>query len=255
MTISIAMTAYRRARQLDNTLASIKAQTMQPDQIVVVEDGDLDKGATRDVCIKWKNDGLPVEYYQRYHRPPLPYSNPAIPKNISIRKCTGEYLFIQCAEVMFTKPTDIANMMRPMLEHRSDRNIAVCAPVSGRLPNGDFEKWYAGPNRKGAGGVEWYLDFCQVQRLDKVLEIGGFEEAYNGYGFDDDDFSYRLRFAGVVSQWANDVECHHQWHGYDGPPLMDDVNHGRYKTAVEELSTGKRTPEANVGKKWGDINS
>jgi GT2 family glycosyltransferase len=247
VTVSIVMTAYKRHNQLKNTLISIRSQTRQPDQIVVVEDGDNGSN-TRNVCEAAKLSGLPVEYYLRKNRPNKGYSNPAIPKNISLQKATGDILVIQCAEVMYTKPADLANLVAAVEEAPL---VSACATVKAFKENGDFERWLAGPERK----ADWFLDFCCAYRRADVMSIGGFDEGYTGYGFDDDDFAFRLRAIGVKTQWAAEVLCHHQYHGYDGPPLMDDVSHAKYDTMVADVEAGRRTPVANIGRVWGDLNS
>ena len=141
-TISVVMTAFRRHTLLDNTLRSIQMQTRKPDQIVVIEDG-ADEGDTRRVCEKYC-PSLPVEWYARKNRPPLSYSNPAAPKNMGIRKATGDILIIQCGEVKYETPNDIANLVSPVEVDPSVSMIATCKALN---PDGSFEKWYAGPTR------------------------------------------------------------------------------------------------------------
>ena len=201
--ISIVMTAYKRHKQLENTLESIRTQTRKPDQIVVVEDGS--DGYTQGVCINAKNQGLPVEYYSRKNRPDLEYSNAAIPKNIAIRKATGDILIIQCAEVKYTSPNDIANLVRPVEECGGVSSFAYCQALD---ELGGFQEWYAGPKRCAG----WFLDFCQCVRRDRVEAIRGFDEGYMGYGFEDDDFAFRLQQSGVQYRWAPEVTVQHQWH-------------------------------------------
>ncbi len=186
-----------------NTLDSIAMQSRKPNQIVVVEDGH--DSATEDVCAVARQNGLPVEFYERRNRPNLSYSNPSVPKNISIRKATGDILIIQCAEVMYTSPNDIANLVRPIEECS---RASTFATVSARDEFGGFQEWYAGPGR----AEKWFLDFCQAVRREHVVAIGGFDEEYKGYGYDDDDFAFRLQAYGLEYRWAREVECHHQWH-------------------------------------------
>jgi GT2 family glycosyltransferase len=202
--LSIVMTAYRRAPLLDVTLASIKMQTRQPNQIVVVEDG-YDAGKTADVCEKWKDAGMPVEYYRRLNRPPLEYSNASIPKNIGIRKAKGDTLIIQCAEVKYTNPNDIANLVRPVEECAGVSSFAYCQALDDQ---GGFQEWYAGPERCAG----WFLDFCQCVNRERVNAIRGFDEGYMGYGYEDDDFAFRLQQSGVKYRWAPEVVVQHQWH-------------------------------------------
>jgi GT2 family glycosyltransferase len=245
--ISIVMTAYKRPKLLKNTLESIKMQTRKPDEIIVVEDGH-DGGVTQGVAITAKNEGLPVKYFCRQNRPHLDYSNPAIPKNIGIKQATGDILIIQCAEVAYTSPNDILNMTRPVEECRG---VSTFATVSARDEQGGFQEWYAGPNR----AEKWFLDFCQAVRREAVVDIGGFDELYEGYGFDDDDFALRLQASGIQYRWALDVECHHQWHPiYNKVESLSIRGRMRYDKMKEEVDAGKRSPVANIGRSWGRLN-
>lgn len=247
-TISVVMTAHNRSTLLKKTLESIETQTRRPDQIVVVEDG-FDGGHTQGVCIQAKNQKLPVEYYCRKNRPNLGYSNPAIPKNIGIKKSTGDILIIQCAEVMYTNPKDIENLVRPLQERRG---VSTFATVSARDSFGAFEEWYAGPKR----GEKWFLDFCQASFRSDVFAVGGFDEQFQGYGYDDDAFALRMQANGVRYQWALDVECHHQWHPiYDKDVHLSEAGHAYLNKIKFEIETKGINLVANVGRAWGDFNS
>jgi GT2 family glycosyltransferase len=248
MTVSIVMTAYKRAGLLKNTLESIHRQTRQPDQIIIVEDGH-DGGATQGVAVEFQNRRLPVEYYRRHNRPNLGYSNPAIPKNIGIKKATGDILIIQCAEVMFTEPTDLENLVRPV---EQDETVSSFALVKALHANGDFHQWYAGPER----APKWYLDFCQAVCRQAVLNIGGFDEKFEGYGFDDDNFALRLQASGIKYQWANDVICHHQYHEIiDKDTHLSEAGRQRFDRIKFGIETGKGGLIANEGCNWGDPQS
>lgn len=246
-TISIVMTSFKRAHLLKNTLDSIATQTRKPNQIVVVEDGH--DQATEDVCAQAYQAGLPVEFYERRNRPNLGYSNPAIPKNIGIKKSKGDILIIQCAEVMYTNPKDVENLVKPVEE---SRGVSTFATVSARDDQGGFQEWYAGPGR----AEKWFLDFCQAARREAVIAIGGFDEEYKGYGFDDDCFALRMQTSGVQYRWALDVECYHQWHNISQKDVaLSEKGRAKYDRLLIDIQAGKRTPVVNVGNDWGNISS
>jgi GT2 family glycosyltransferase len=248
--ISIVMTAYKRAHLLEKTLESIKMQTRQPDQIVVVEDGN-DEGKTFGVCRQAVLSGMPVEYYSRKNRPNLEYSNASIPKNIGIRKATGDILIIQCAEVKYTNPNDIANMVRPVEECGGVSTFAYCQALDDL---GGFQEWYAGPERCAG----WFLDFCQCVRRDRVDAIRGFDEGYMGYGFEDDDFAFRLQQSGVQYRWAPEVVVQHQWHQIFNKNVGLSER-GRYRLEhMKRMVLEEKQRDyivANKNLDWGNINS
>lgn len=250
MSLSIVMTARKRASQLMNTLESINFQTVKPNQIVIVEDGVEGWNETQDVCRKWRGE-LPIDLVLRRNRPKLGYSNPAIPKNIGIRKATGELLIIQCGEVRYTRETDIENLIRPVAEDHLLSTFAYCKALA---PNGEFQEWYAGPERSAG----WFLDFCQCASRAAITAIGGFDEQYQGYGFDDDDFAFRMQQFGVKYQWAPEVITEHQWHSI--PDKNVELSEaGRTRLGIlrkRVLEEGRADLViANVGMPWGDPNS
>ena len=60
--------------------------------------------------------------------------------------------------------------------------------------------------------------------------IGGFDEAYSGYGGEDTDFAFRARRAGVALTWVGSARAFHQHHPVSSPPVehvADIVCNGR----------------------------
>ncbi len=152
-TLSIIMASYRRAPQLSKTLESISIQTRQPHEIIVAEDG-YDGGATEKVCSSWETKGLPVQYLCRKNRPKMSYSNPAVPKNIGIRRATGEILIIQCPEVMYATPHDIENLVGPV---EKDEALSLYAPCNSLDAKGLYEEQMCGPGFSHHSGVFRFL--------------------------------------------------------------------------------------------------
>ena len=249
--ISIVMTAYKRPKLLEKTLESIRMQTRQPNQIIVVEDGSSD-GQTFGVCHRAISLGQPVEYYRRADRPNVNYSNASIPKNIGIKKATGDLLILQCAEVKYTNPNDIANMARPVEECGGASSFAYCQALDDQ---GGFQQWYAGPERCAG----WFLDFCQCVRRDRVMAIGGFDEQYTSYGYEDDCFAFRLQRSGVKYRWAPEVVVQHQWHPHfneGSEPTLATRAEARYMTMKNAIEQDGREDliVANRGRSWGILN-
>lgn len=248
-TVSVVMPAYNRANLLRNTFMTYLTQTRKPEQIIVVEDG-FDGGNTREVCVEAAEHGLPVEYFCRKNRPPIPYSNSAIPRNIGIRRATGEVLVLQNPEVMFTKPTDFANIVGPT---EADPMVSCCAPCREIKEDGSFGIWFADPTL-------WnYNHFCQAFRRDKCIALGGFDQCFIGYSHEDHDWNWRMQ-EGLKVQfvWAKDVVTYHQWHRVVGS-AQDHANEvfnatyaGEQRAAYE---AGRRGVESNCGIDWGNLES
>ncbi len=100
-----------------------------------------------------------------------------------------------------------------------------------------------------------FLDFCQAVRRDRVVSIGGFDEEYIGWGFEDNDFSERLDMSGVVRRWSPNVRVKHQWHE-SSVRAQDmwvrqqaDLDRQRFESKFNVWGN----TEANRGKDWGSL--
>lgn len=69
----------------------------------------------------------------------------------------------------------------------------------------------------------WSLSFAL--RATDLARIGGFDEAYEGYGGEDTDFAQRLGRAGGSLWWVGGADAYHQHHAVSRPPLehLDDI--------------------------------
>lgn len=79
------------------------------------------------------------------------------------------------------------------------------APASGSVERADDARLF------------WSLSFA----LDPATwrAVGGFDEAYEGYGGEDTDFGQRVAAAAVPMLWVGDALTHHQWHRVSDPPV------------------------------------
>ncbi|MCW2811002.1 MAG: glycosyltransferase family 2 protein, partial [Friedmanniella sp.] len=82
------------------------------------------------------------------------------------------------------------------------------------------------PGQLTTGGdhrLFWSLSFATTAATWR--RVGGFAEAYEGYGAEDTDFGCRARTAGVPLTWVGGAEAFHQWHPGESPPQnhLDDI--------------------------------
>lgn len=230
--VSIVMTAYNRAYQLNKTLESIFCQKYDY-EVIVAEDG-ADGGHTKEVCSKF-----PVKYFQRIKRPEVAWSNPSILNNFAIRQATGKVLIIQNAEVMHTNNESIKLMTEPVLE---DKTISQFASCLARNQFGKDDYWYCHPTINPRP-----LFFCQSVDKEVVLKMRGFDEEFIHYGYEDDDFADRLKLMGIKFVFREDILTIHQYH-----ETCKNLNEKNNK----ELYLKKKgtNPIRNIDKEWGKIN-
>jgi N-acetylglucosaminyl-diphospho-decaprenol L-rhamnosyltransferase len=69
----------------------------------------------------------------------------------------------------------------------------------------------------------WSLSFALG--ADLWHELGGFDEAYVGYGAEDTDFGRLAEAAGVPTAWVGAARAYHQHHAVSRPPVehVDDI--------------------------------
>ncbi|CAL4858723.1 hypothetical protein MMM2322_00361 [Microbacterium sp. MM2322] len=69
----------------------------------------------------------------------------------------------------------------------------------------------------------WSLSFALTPETWR--RIGGFDEAYEGYGGEDTDFAFRMRAQGVPLVWTGGAHAYHQYHQTSSPPWqhLDDI--------------------------------
>lgn len=80
-----------------------------------------------------------------------------------------------------------------------------------------------GSRREENAGLFWSLAFGMRRRTFETL--GGFDEAFRGYGAEDTDFGFRCREAGLPLLFLGGSGAFHQHHGVYDPPLQhfDDI--------------------------------
>lgn len=75
------------------------------------------------------------------------------------------------------------------------------------LPRGRSDQWH----------MFWSLGFAM--RADDFWTVGGFDEAFRGYGGEDTDFAFRCRDASL-ELWLSRARVLHQAHAVHRPPLQ-----------------------------------
>ncbi len=101
-------------------------------------------------------------------------------------------------------------------EH-ADALPALTAPHAARPAPPD------GETAPGDHRLFWSLSFAVT--AEAWLVVGGFDEAYEGYGGEDTDFAFTARKAGVPLVWVGGAHAYHQYHPTSAPPWqhLDDI--------------------------------
>ena len=239
--VSIVMTARRRALQLEQTLPSIYSQGFKDFEVICVEDGD-DGGATKAICERYG-----VRYFRREHRPDRPYSNPAVPNNIGLRQAKGEIILIQNAEISHVSEELINRLCGPV---REDAMVSTFTSVMALNADGTDKSWYVHSKHNPRP-----FFFCQALKKSVVERLRGFDEDYLYYGYDDDDFALRLKFAGIELRFMDDLLAHHLWHESSGFCYGLDDNRRTFEKKLAQMMRREIGVERNLGREWGSLDS
>jgi N-acetylglucosaminyl-diphospho-decaprenol L-rhamnosyltransferase len=117
----------------------------------------------------------------------------------------GARPIVACGEVHYLPPVDHpAEYRAPGLADRADPHPARPSPARGAVLTGADVKLF------------WSLSFAMT--ADDWQVLGGFDEAYTGYGAEDTDFGQRLAAARGDLLWVGGAAAYHQHHPTDVPP-------------------------------------
>lgn len=240
--IAVVVIVHGRHDHLRRTLRSLGASTVWPDEVVVVAMADPD---VADVVT-----GLALPFPVRVveldadaERLPL-----ARARNLGARTVTTSRLVFLDVDCL-AAPTLVGTYRDALdrLAGQADEGpVIVAGPVT-YLPEG----WADGQPADGldlqavaalraphaarpdpAPGelvreerfeLFWSLSFAVTRR--DLEDIGGFDEAYEGYGGEDTDVAERLRRAGGSLWWVGGADAFHQFHPVSKPPVehLDDI--------------------------------
>ena len=207
--VSVVLTAFGRPQHLLSCLRSLSLQTVQA-EIIVCEDGE-------DERIKAVIESFGAKHIARADRPSRPANNIGPLMNMAARAASGEILILFNQDHEAISAEWIRWMSVPIIV---DPMAVVAAPCSLRGKYGEHVLWKNGSNHKrnyGEPGAELglpvYFFVGTSLRRDLFSSVGGFDEDFTGWGYEDWDIGERLAAAGAHYQTAPEhMMIVHNWH-------------------------------------------
>ena len=237
--VSIAFPCWRRGILLEKTLLSIQKQNYPGElEIIVVETED--DGYTKTVASAF---GAIYINYPRIEPYPI-FQSITEMWNTCLRNCTKEIVILQCAEVLHESQFVIQNLVSCI----SERERILATPLIKDLAeDGSFENWANHPREGSRPG--WVSGAGpHAFRRKEILEIGGYEEMFYGYGHEDDYLFYVLRKNGWEIRYVEEAVCAHQWHPrMIFEPITGYANRALIRIFYTEIESGVRKPVMNAG--------
>ncbi len=197
--ISVVIPTCGRADTLRDVLGSLFHQTFDPEkvEICVILDGEAPQAAA-----------VVAEQADRATRPVLtirqPRSGQGIARNHGIRRATGRIILMLDDDIVCVP--DLLSQHARHHEGRDDRVVTGALPVE-KLDlepahQRDLRRWWDGEMEERASPHHQpsFRDFAtgnvSVPR-SRLVEVGGFDADFTGYGREDYELGYRLLRAGL----------------------------------------------------------
>lgn len=193
--VSILITTFLRPHLLNWNLISLARQNIGFDfETIVLNDGLPDK--TEELCREYKEQ-LNLKYVFTGHRNlggDMIYRVPGFALNIGAKQASGEIFIISCAE-MFHLNNTIKRLATIVWLNQKLLGTAI-----GMDDDGSFLDSLN--NNNGEYNLTAYLNnywrlntrlpFLMAIHRDEFFRIGGYDEDFTGFAYDDNDFVNRL---------------------------------------------------------------
>lgn len=202
MTYSIILPTLNRAALVKDFLACVEKQTLLPEEVIVVDQGD--NCATRDLFEGWNPSGIAKKYVYREVKSLI------LARNAGLDACTHTDLVVFFDDDVAMEAQFCEEMVKVFQNDANGIYAGGMGAVHGwAYRPKPFQFFFFMPH-EGSGrflpsGAQtfphWKKEFCETEFLSggctfwrrKVIKAYRFDERLSGFGFGDDvDVSYRI---------------------------------------------------------------
>lgn len=275
MKVSIITATFNRAQQMKSGLKTILSQDLPGEtELIVVDDGSTDN--TREMCAdiaeiaRTKHVGFKYIYLDH----PEPRIS-CIPHNVGAKEAKGDILIFTESECLH-----IGNTIQQLLDKVDDKTVPLATQIwtmGERIwkqlfdVEEQFKPEYMGfllkhpyamltdaehPNNTKAPDSDWgitgslncYAGCLFAVKKENFLAVGGYDESFEGFGWDDWDLLHRLELYGGRVEQCNDIIVIHQWHEKNYPYNIYDCAEKNGKISEANVKAGKY--KVNDGEDW-----
>jgi glycosyltransferase involved in cell wall biosynthesis len=226
--VSIVITYYERAYQLDFTLQSFRFQRYQDYEVIIVDDGSVKEPL---IASEWSSRYPEIEIHiVNIATEEKWYSNPCIPFNIGLDRARGDIIILQNAECFHRD-----NILEHARIHVDDYRYLTygCFALGEKSTRALWSTGFVSetvasmitPNVIN-GRTGWFnhsvyrpnaFHFTAAMTRKSMDSLQGFDTRYaRGVTYDDDEFLFRVRRMGLIVDIVDDCVVIHQWHS-DSP--------------------------------------
>lgn len=246
MKTAILVTTYNWPSALKWVLLSITQQARLPDEVVVADDGSTE--ATR-VCCKQFMDHLPIRHIWQ----PDGGFRAARVRNLAMSSIHSDHVIMIDGDCLLP-PDFVANhrqLIQPgrlvsggrlLVSPRETAALLSQEPLHQKLKFNEqkFKRWPLGPLRDLSQRNWRMVRTCNLGVLmSDVLNVGGFDERFVGWGLEDSDFVVRLLNAGIRIRNGRQAVSVKHLHHTEGKNHISERNIALFKETREARSSGK----------------
>jgi glycosyltransferase involved in cell wall biosynthesis len=208
MEISVVIPSYNNRDVLRETIRHLRAQTLDASlyEIVVVDDGSTD-GTTEMLAELSAGGGAPIRCITQANR------GRSAARNLGVRSATGRIVVFLDSDNWAT-PTLLEAHHRhypPGVTGRGVQGRAFTHPESRVTPFMQVKEMTPDltiRRRSDLSPFHVTTRNCSMLRQE-VLDAGGFDETFSGYGWEDIELAIRMHARGVRFEYAPEALGHH----------------------------------------------
>lgn len=199
VTLAVIVPVYNGGERFRASLDSIRRTDPQPDEIIVIGDGDTD-GSSQYA------EAAGVALY-RFPQP----GGPGRARNLGASKAKSDLLFFIDADV--TVPENIIRRVKEIFE-RDSEVAAMIGSYDDRPGESNFLSQYRNllhhyVHQNGREEASTFWGACGAIRRDVFLAMGGFDETYLKPSIEDIELGYRLTRAGHTIRLCKSIQVKH----------------------------------------------
>jgi len=220
MTLSVLTIVKNRSAHLAQLIEGLRRSTHCPDELIIVD----------------MNSNPPIHAEQaRFPIHVLRLDGPGLPlaaaRNAAARATKGDKLLFLDVDCIPMRALTAA-----ITQCLKDHDALICADIRYLGPDDARGEWEEadllsrahghpvrhfpanGLRQEDNAGLFWSLAFGLHRQ--RFFDLGGFDEAFTGYGGEDTDFGFRAREAGLPLLFMGGAGAFHQYHDVFDPPLQ-----------------------------------
>jgi len=250
---TILITSFQRPHLLKWNLFSLARQRIPFSyEVIVLNDGTPD--GTEEICDSYQKH-LSIKYVftgQRNLHGELKYRVPGFAVNIGAQLSKGKVLIISCAEMFHINDTIVQLVPPVLIDSKTmatsigmdDQDATFLEYLENNGGDFDYEAYLQNYPR-----LNTTLPFLMAVNRTEFFAIGGYDEDFIGFSYDDNDLMSRLEKNGcaLCMTQAQTIHLFHHRHSneqWTSPETTYNAN--LYRDRADRVIR-------NLGRKWGQL--